>query len=170
MQTVKESTFRLIKKDTVKEITDKLQSTKSLVVAEYRGLSVAELTKLRLLAKKSGVEVKVYKNRLFKLAASAAGHEDLNDHLVGPNIYAFSNEDELAPYKVLAAFAKENKLFVNKAGIFEGKVVDAKGVAEIATLPNYEEALTILARSLMSPLQQLSLSLKLLSEKKEEQI
>ncbi|WP_029512799.1 50S ribosomal protein L10 [Mycoplasmopsis iners] len=168
MHQVKESAFRLVKKETVKEITEKLQNAKSLVVAEYRGLSVADLTKLRVLAKKSNVEIKIYKNRLFKLAADAANHSDLNNHLVGPNVFAFSKDDELAGFKVLAAFAKENKLLVAKAGIFEGKVVDAKGVNEIATLPNYEEALTILARSLMSPLQQVSLSLKLISEKKEE--
>ncbi|VEU78224.1 50S ribosomal protein L10 [Mycoplasmopsis columbinasalis] len=167
MSAVKESALRLAKKEIVKEIVNKLQTAKSLVTAEYRGLTVAELTKLRRLAKKNNIDIKVYKNRLFKLAAQELGYSDLSEHLVGPNIFAFGVEDELAPYKLLANFAKENKIFVNKAGLFEGKVVNAQGVAEIATLPNYQEALTILARSLMGGLQQLSLSLKLVSEKKE---
>ncbi|VEU75731.1 50s ribosomal protein L10 [Mycoplasmopsis maculosa] len=165
---VKESANRLVKKETVVEIKEKLASAKGLVVAEYRGLSVAELTKLRVLAKENGVEIKVYKNRIFKLAAKEAGYEQLEEHLVGPNLYAFSNLEDNAAAKILSSFAKEHKALVFKAGIFENKVIDAKGVQEVATLPNYEEALTILARSLMAPLQQLSLSLKMFSEKEEQ--
>ncbi|MEA4115201.1 50S ribosomal protein L10 [Mycoplasma sp. 744] len=168
MHLAKESAFKLAKKEIVKEITTNLNNAKSLVVAEYRGLSVSELTKLRVLAKKSGVEIKVYKNRLFKLAASEANFEELNDHLVGPNIFAFSNSDDLAAFKLFAAFSKEHKLLVPKAGIFENKVIDAAGVSYVSSLPNYEEALTILARSLITPLQQVSLSLKLISEQKEQ--
>lgn len=168
MSTTHESALKLAKKAVAKDITEKLQSSQSLVVAEYRGLTVAEMNQLRVLAKKNGIELKVYKNRVFKFAAEAANYVEINDHLVGPNIFAFSNNDALAGFKVLADFAKNNKLLVLKAGIFEGNVVDAKGVQEIATLPNYEEALGILGRSLIAPLQQLSLSLKLLSEKKEE--
>ncbi|UUD35557.1 50S ribosomal protein L10 [Mycoplasmopsis caviae] len=167
MQKTHESAFRLAKMDTVKEIQSKLESSQALVIAEYRGLSVAELTALRQLAKKEGIDIKVYKNRLFKIAAKNQGINDLEQHLVGPNIFAFGTADALVATKVLVKFAKENKLLVPKAGIFEGKVIDAKGVAEVASLPNYEEALTILARSLMAPLQQLSLSLKLFSEKEE---
>ncbi|MBU4689892.1 50S ribosomal protein L10 [Mycoplasma zalophidermidis] len=164
----KESKFKLMKKEQAKMISKKIKNTKGLVVAEYRGLSVAELTELRVEAKKAGVELVVFKNRIFKYALKDTDFESLGDHLVGPNIYAFSNEDELAAAKVLNQFAKTNKLLVLKAGIFEGKVIDAKGVAEVASLPNYEEALGILARSLIAPLQQLSLSLKLYSEKESE--
>lgn len=167
MQKRHESAFRLAKKDTVKEIQNKLESSQALVIAEYRGLSVAELTSLRQEAKKEGIDIKVYKNRLFKIAAKNHGINNLDQHLVGPNIFAFGTTDALIAAKVLVKFSKENKLLVPKAGIFEGKVIDAKGVQEVASLPNYEEALTILARSLMSPLQQLSLSLKMFSEKEE---
>ncbi|MCT4469479.1 50S ribosomal protein L10 [Mycoplasma sp. HS2188] len=164
----KESKFKLMKKELAKEISQKITDAKSLIVAEYRGLTVQELTQLRVEAKNAGVELKVYKNRIVKYALETAGYVELADHLIGPNIYAFSNEDELSAAKVLSKFAKTNKLLVLKAGIFEGKVIDAKGVAEVATLPNYEEALGILARSLISPLQQLSLSLKLYTEKESE--
>ncbi|WP_027334679.1 50S ribosomal protein L10 [Mycoplasmopsis felifaucium] len=166
--TVKESALKLAKRETVAEISAKLASAKSVILAEYRGLTVAELKQLRIVAKQAGVEIKVFKNRLFKLAAKQAGY-DLDEHLVGPNLFAFSNLDDNAAAKVLVKFAKENKLLLPKAGIFENKVIDAKGVQEVATLPNYEEALAILARSLMAPLQQLSLSLNLLSEKEEQQ-
>lgn len=164
----KESKFKLAKKELSKEIASKLSKSKALVVAEYRGLTVQDLTQLRVEAKKVGIELVVLKNRIVKYALEGTGYEALADHLVGPNIFAFSNEDELAAAKVLHKFAKTNKLLVLKAGIFEGKVIDAKGVAEVATLPNYEEALGILARSLIAPLQQLSLSLKLYSEKESE--
>ncbi|AIA29266.1 50S ribosomal protein L10 [Mycoplasmopsis californica] len=164
----KETHSKLMKKEQAKLISQKLADSKALVVAEYRGLTVKELTDLRIEAKKAGVELVVYKNRIFKHALTGTDFESLGDHLVGPNIYAFSNEDELAAAKVLNNFAKTNKLLVLKAGIFEGKVLDAQGVAEVASLPNYEEALGILARSLIAPLQQLSLSLKLYSEKESE--
>ncbi|WP_027120587.1 50S ribosomal protein L10 [Mycoplasmopsis lipofaciens] len=167
MQSKHESKLRLMKKEVAKEIENKLKSSKALVIAEYRGLSVDELTQLRVEAKQHNVDIKVYKNRIFKHGAKQANIEGLDEHLVGPNIFAFSNDDDLVAAKVLVAFAKKHKLLVPKAGIFEGKVIDAKGVQEVATLPNYEEALTILARSLMSPLQQLSLSLKMFSEKEE---
>ncbi|MBZ4195416.1 50S ribosomal protein L10 [Mycoplasma sp. CH-Wi4] len=164
---MKPSKNRLAKIETVREISEKIQSSKGLIIAEYRGLTVAELKNLRVEAKKAGIEIKVYKNRLFKLAAREVGY-DLDEHLVGPNLFAFSNLEDNAAAKVLVNFAKTNKLLLPKAGIFENQVIDTKTVAEVASLPNYEEALTILARSLMSPLQQLSLSLKLFSEKESQ--
>ncbi|MGY5139231.1 50S ribosomal protein L10 [Mycoplasmopsis gallinarum] len=157
------SALRIAKEQTVQEIKDLLSSKQTLLVAEYRGLSVAELTKLRVEAKKQNLQVKVFKNRLLKLAAKEL-NIDLDQFLTGPNLFIFG-DDTNAVFKLGVSFAKENKLFVNKAGIYEQNVIDAKGVQEVATLPNYEEALTILARSLMSPLQQLSLSLKMFSEK-----
>ncbi|WP_211246883.1 50S ribosomal protein L10 [Mycoplasmopsis primatum] len=164
---MKQSANRLVKVETVEEISKKIAAAKGFIVAEYRGLTVAELKSLRIEAKKAGIEIKVYKNRLFKLACQKVGY-NLDEFLVGPNLFAFSNVDDNAAAKVLVKFAKDNKLLLPKAGVFENKVIDTKAVAEIATLPNYEEALTILARSLMSPLQQLSLSLKLFSEKESE--
>lgn len=163
-----ESKFKLAKREVVAEISDKIASSQAVAFAEYRGLTVAELRELRKEAKAMGVEIKVYKNRLFKLAASAAGYADLSEHLVGPNIFAFSQNDEMSAAKLLVKFAKKHKIMVIKAGTFDGKVVDAAGVKQVASLPSYEEALAILARSLMAPLSQISLSLKLVSEGKSE--
>ncbi|MGZ9762501.1 50S ribosomal protein L10 [Mycoplasma sp. 394] len=159
-----ESKFKLAKREVVLEISQKIQESQALAFAEYRGLSVSELENLRNEATKLGVEVKVYKNRLFKLAAKAAGLGDLDQFLVGPNIFVFSKNDEMSAAKLLTAFAKKHKLMVIKAGTFDGKVVDAKGVKDVATLPTYDEALAILARSLMSPLQQLGMALKMYAE------
>ncbi|WP_426460905.1 50S ribosomal protein L10 [Mycoplasma hafezii] len=163
-----ESKFRAAKREVVAEILDRIQDSQALAFAEYRGLTVAELQEFRKEAKQHGVEIKVYKNRLVKIAAEQAGLADLADHLVGPNIFAFSQNDQMSAAKLLVSFAKKHKLMVIKAGTFEGKVVDAAGVKMVASLPTYEEALGILARSMMAPLQQMSLSLKLVSEGKSE--
>nr|WP_318027867.1 50S ribosomal protein L10 [Mycoplasmopsis bovis] len=95
MHTIKETANRLAKIETVEEISQKISTAKGFVVAEYRGLTVADLKNLRVSAKKLGIEVKVYKNRLFKLAAKKAGY-DLDEHLVGPNLFVFSNLEDNA--------------------------------------------------------------------------
>lgn len=163
-----ESKLRIAKRQVVNEIKDKINASQAIAFAEYRGLTVEELLNLRREAKKVGVEIKVYKNRLFKLAVEDLGINGLENHLVGPNIFAFSHNDAMSAAKLLVNFAKDNKIMVIKAGTYEGKVIDAKGVNEVAALPSYEEALGILARSMMAPLQQVSLSLKLISEGKSE--
>ncbi|EFF41506.1 50S ribosomal protein L10 [Mycoplasmopsis alligatoris] len=163
-----ESNLKIAKRQVVNEIKEKISSSQAIAFAEYRGLTVEELSALRREAKKLNVEIKVYKNRLFKIAASNQGFGELSEHLIGPNIFAFSNGDDMSAAKLLVKFAKDTKIMVVKAGTYEGKVIDAKGVATVAALPTYEEALAILGRSLMSPLQQLSLSLKLVSEGKNE--
>lgn len=157
-----QSKFRLIKQDTVKEIGKKITNSQAFVIAEYRGLNVSKIQELRKVAKASGVEIKVYKNRLFRLASQAAKLNDLDQYLVGPSIFAFSLNDGMSAAKVLVEFAKKNKLLVIKAGTYENKVIDAAGVKMVASLPTYEESLDILARSMIAPLQQLSLSLKLI--------
>lgn len=162
------SANKLAKKSLVKEIEEKIKSSQAIALAEYKGLSVAELKQLRIEAKKMDVEIKVFKNRLFKLAIKNANIDGLDDFLVGQNIFAFSKNDDLSAAKLLSKFAKDNKMLVIKAGTYEGKAIDAKGIEAIAALPTYSEALTILARSMMAPLQQLSLSLKLYSEKEEQ--
>ncbi|QCZ36552.1 50S ribosomal protein L10 [Mycoplasma nasistruthionis] len=163
-----ESKFKAAKKEVVLEIVDKIQSSQAVAFAEYRGLTVSELEEFRKEAKKLGVEIKVFKNRLFKLAAEQTGFGDLDQYLVGPNIFAFSTNDDMSAAKLLVKFAKAHKLMVLKAGTYEGQVIDAAGIKQVASLPTYEEALGILARSMMAPLQQISLSLKLVSEGKTE--
>lgn len=156
------SSFRKEKENVVAEIKDSLSNASSLVVAEYRGLHVSELEALRNELKESGIKVKVYKNRLFKIAAQSLGYEALETDLVGPNIFAFGSSDAIAPAKIISKFAKKNPVVVLKGGIYENKVVNADEVKVIASLPSYEEALTMLASSLMGPLRQVSIGLKML--------
>ncbi|MXR06501.1 50S ribosomal protein L10 [Mesomycoplasma hyorhinis] len=154
--------FRKKKEELVQEIKDLINSSSSLVIAEYRGLTVAEVETLRNELKEAGVFVKVYKNRLFKIASKEAGFGDLEQSLVGPNFFAFGSTDAIAPAKIISKFAKTNPVVVLKGGIFEGKVADAQEMQTVATLPNYEEALTMLASSLLGGLRQLSVGLKML--------
>ena len=148
----------------VKEIEDKINNSSSVVVANYAGLTVAEFQNLRKELKEFNVDIKVYKNRLFKVAAKNAGFEDINANLVGSNVYAFGNEDAIAPAKVMAKFAKDNSKLELVAGIFEGKAVDKAGIELVATLPSFEEALTMLAMQLMSPVKFIGVGLHQLIE------
>jgi len=144
-QTILES-----KKGVVSEIQEKLQNSGSTVVAEYRGLSVAESMELRRALRAEGVEMKVYKNTLASIAADAAELSDLKQYLTGPNALAFA-EDETAAARVMAKFAKKHKALVLKGGVVEGKVVDENTIKELAGLPNREGMLSMLLSVLNAP-------------------
>lgn len=151
----------LEKKQVVNEIKNKISHSQAIYLAEYRGLTVAQVTKLRFQAAEMGVDLKVYKNRLFKIATTK-DHPDLDNYLTGPNVFIFSNESPVAGAKLIYNFAKKNPALTLKAGIYENQVIDAAGVKAVAKLPTYEEALTILASSLLGALRQVALSFKLL--------
>ena len=144
-QTVLES-----KKGVASEIQDKFQNSSSTVVAEYRGLSVAEVTELRRALRAEGVEMKVYKNTLAAKAAEAAGLGDLKDALTGPNALAFG-QDETAAARVLAKFAKKHEALVLKGGVVNGKVVDIETIMSLSVLPNREGMLSMLLSVLNAP-------------------
>src|SRR5690606_31606708 len=114
------------KKAVVNEIAEKLQQAASVVVVDYRGLSVAQVTELRKQLREAGVEFKVYKNSMARRATEAAGLEGLNEHLTGPNAIAFSTEDVIAPAKILNDFAKGNEQLEIKAGVIEGAIASAE--------------------------------------------
>ena len=138
------------KQNVVSEIEDKFKNSSSTVVAEYRGLSVAEVTELRRALRAEGVEMKVYKNTLASKAADNAGYGDLKNVLTGPNALAFA-PDETAAARVMAKFAKKHKALVLKGGIVEGKVVDVDTVNELSALPNREGMLSMLLSVLNAP-------------------
>ena len=105
------------KQQVVTEIADKLRASKSTIVVDYRGLTVSEATELRKQLREAGVEFKVYKNSLTRRAAESAEMAELNEFLTGPNAIAFSNEDVVAPAKVLNDFAKDHEALEIKAGV-----------------------------------------------------
>ncbi|MGL4251996.1 MAG: 50S ribosomal protein L10 [Metamycoplasmataceae bacterium] len=154
--------LREAKKDVVKEISDKIAKAQSVIVANYEGITVKQLQELRKDAKKQDVSLKVYKNRLVIKAIENTEYKTLAPDLVGANIYAFADSDSISAAKVLANFAKKNKNLELRVGIFENQVIDHAKVMEIATLPSYEEALTILAGSLQGAVRQVAVGLKML--------
>ncbi|MCH4207216.1 MAG: 50S ribosomal protein L10 [Solobacterium sp.] len=153
------------KKNVVSEITDKFKNASSAVVAEYRGLSVSEVTELRRALLKDNVEMKVYKNTLAAKAADEAGFGDLKNVLTGPNAIAFG-EDETAAARVMAQFAKKHKALVLKGGIVEGKVIDVDAVNQLAALPNREGMYSMFLSVLQAPITSVARAFNALAEKK----
>jgi large subunit ribosomal protein L10 len=137
---------------TVEEIRERLQRVKAMVIAEYRGLTVQDMTELRRRARESGVEFKVYKNRLTGLAARQAEITGLDHYLEGPNSFAFGYDDPVAPAKVLSGFAREHEGLVIKGGVLDGKVVDAEGMKFLAQLPPREILLGQVLRGMQGPM------------------
>lgn len=140
------------KKQIVDVLAEKIKDAKSFMLADYRGLTVEQDTQLRNNLRKEGIEYKVYKNTLTKLAAEKNGIEGLEVFLEGPTAIAFSNTDEVAPAKILADFAKKFDKLELKAGVVEGKVYDKKAVEQLATLPSKEELLAKALGSLNAPI------------------
>lgn len=153
------------KKSVVTEISDRLKNASSSVVAEYRGLSVAEITELRSALRAEGVEMKVYKNTLAARAAEDAGLGDLKDYLTGPNAMMFGS-DETTASRILAQFAKKHKALVLKGGVVEGKVIDADAVNELAALPNREGLLSMLLSVLQAPVSQFARAINAVAEQR----
>ena len=157
------------KKQIVQEIADKFKSSKSTIVVDYRGLNVAEVTELRKQLREAGIEFKVYKNTLTRLAAESAEITELHSALTGPNAIAFSNEDVVAPAKILNDFAKKHEALEIKAGVIEGNVATVEEVKALAELPSREGLLSMLLSVLQAPIRNLALATKAVAEQKEEQ-
>ncbi|WP_066366311.1 50S ribosomal protein L10 [Neobacillus fumarioli] len=157
------------KKQIVEEIADKLKSSVSTIVVDYRGLSVAQVTELRKQLREAGIDFKVYKNTMTRRAAEAAGLEGLNDALTGPNAIAFSTEDVVAPAKILSEFAKKNEALELKAGVIEGNVASVEEIKALADLPSREGLLSMLLSVLQAPIRNFALAAKAVADQKEEQ-
>ena len=153
----------------VQEIAAKFEAAASVVVVDYRGLTVSQVTELRKQLREAGVEFKVYKNTLTRRAAETAGVEGINEFLTGPNAIAFSNEDVVAPAKIINEFAKKNEALEIKAGIIEGTIASVEDVKALAELPSREGLLSMLLSVLQAPVRNFALATKAVAEQKEEQ-
>lgn len=157
------------KQTVVQEIAEKFKGAASVVVVDYRGLTVAQVTELRKQLREAGVEFKVYKNTLVRRAAEEVGHADLNEALTGPNAIAFSSEDVIAPARIINNFAKENEQLEIKAGLIEGTLASVEEIKALAELPSREGLLSMLLSVLQAPMRNFALATKAVAEQKEEQ-
>lgn len=157
------------KKVRVEEITEKFKTAATVVVVDYRGLTVGQITELRKQLREAGVEFKVYKNTMTRRAVEVAGLEGLNESLTGPNAIAFSTEDVVAPAKIINDFAKKNDKLEIKAGVIEGAIASADDIKALAELPSREGLLSMLLSVLQAPMRNFALVTKAVAEQKEEQ-
>ena len=154
-----------LKQPIVDEISAAIKDAQSVVVVDYRGLTVAEDTQLRKQLREAGVTYKVYKNTLVKRAVEGTDFEPISEVLEGPSAFAVSADDATAPARVLAKFAKTAPALEIKAGVVEGTYYDAEGMKAIAAVPSREELLSKLLGSLQSPITNLARVLNQIAEK-----
>lgn len=154
------------KSQVVSEIKEKFANAKSVVVFDYRGLTVAEVTELRKQLRENDSDCKVYKNTLVARALEGSDY-DLNEFLEGPSAISFSN-DELAPVRVLSEFAKKHNDLELKVGIVEGKVANKDELNTYAAIPSRDTLLTMLASGMIGVVRDLSICLDLYAKEKEE--
>ena len=155
------------KEAVIKDVTSLAAKAQTLVMAEYRGVTVADMTKLRTEARGNGVALSVLKNTLARRAVVGSSFEVAADQMTGPLIYGFS-EDAVAAAKVVAEFAKTNDKLVIRGGVYGGKALDANAVKQLASIPSKEVLLAQLCGLLMSPVSRTAVVLGALAAKKGE--
>lgn len=140
------------KEQIVQEIKEKLETSPSVVLADYRGLNVGQVTTMRAELRNEGIEFKVLKNSLISLAAQEIGIEGLEVYLEGPTAVAFAKEDPVAPAKILMKYTRQFKALELKGGVVEGKTADLEAIKALAELPSREELLAQVLRGMQAPL------------------
>lgn len=154
-----------LKQPIVQEISESIKDAQSVVVVDYRGLTVAEDTQLRKELREAGISYKVYKNTMMNFAFKGTDFESLAPVLEGPSAIAISTEDATAPARILAKFAKTAPALEIKAGVIEGTFYDAAGMKAIASVPSREELLSKFLGSIQSPITNLARVLNQIAEK-----
>ena len=154
-----------IKQPIVEEISAGIKDAQSVVLVDYRGLTVEEDTELRKQLREAGVTYKVYKNTMMNFAFKGTDFEGLAPYLNGPSAMAYSTEDATAPARVIAEFAKKAPKLEIKAGVVEGTYFDAEGMKEISSIPSREILLGRLLGSMQSPIANFARVLNQIAEK-----
>lgn len=161
----------------VEQIKQKIEENPNFVITEYRGMSVDEISKMRILLREEGVFYKIYKNTLFKIALKDANIKGLDEYFLGPVGVAFSKEDIVAPCKVLDKVSKDTKKLKLKGGYASGNIIQEQDLEKYAKMPSKEELYsklvgtlanpaTKLVRVLGGPMQKLVIALKQIADKK----
>ena len=154
-----------LKQPIVEEISANIKDAQSVVVVDYRGLTVEQDTQLRKAMREAGITYKVYKNTMMNFAFMGTEFESLAPVLEGPSAIAISKDDATAPARVIAKFAKDAPALEIKAGVVEGTFYDASGMQAVATIPSRDELLSKLLGSLQSPITNLARVLNQIAEK-----
>ena len=160
---------RTIKEAKVVEIKEKLEKAQAIILADYQGLTVEEDTQLRKNLREAGVEYKVYKNTLVKIAAKELNIEGIDAYLEGPVAIAFGYEDVTAPARILYDFSKDHKKLELKAGVVEGQFYDKDSIEQLASIPSKEVLIAKLLGSIKSPLSKLAYLLSAIKDSKENE-
>ena len=157
-----------LKQPIVQAIADDIQGAQSVVLVDYRGLTVAQDTELRKQLREAGIIYKVCKNTMMRRAFEGTEFEALKEQLEGPSAIAISKEDATAPARILCKFAKDAKALELKGGVVEGSVYDVAGLTELSKIPSREELLSKLLGSLQSPITNFARVIKQIAEQGEE--
>lgn len=156
------------KQQQVDELAARMQKAIAGVVVDYRGITVADDTKLRKELREAGIEYAVIKNNIMRRAAEQVGMEALNEFMVGTSALAYSENDPIAAAKILNKYAESSKgKYTLKGGFMEGKVLDAKGIEGVAKLPGKTELLTMLCMALNGNIRGLAVALNAVVEKNQ---
>ena len=157
-----------LKQPVVQAIAEDVKDAQSVVLVDYRGLTVAQDTAMRKELREAGVIYKVCKNTMMRRAFEGTEFADLDEYLEGPSAIAISKDDATAPARIICKFAKEAKALEVKAGVVEGTVYDANGIVELSKVPSREELLSKLLGSLQSPITNLARVLNQIAEQNGE--
>lgn len=149
---VREQTLQA-KIQNVEEIKEKIEKAQAVVLVDYRGLNVEELTELRSKYREAGIDYKVYKNTMMRFAFKDSGLEKFNEFLKGPSAIAFGYDDPVQAAKITSEFAKEHGKLEIKAGIVDGEIIDVDGVKSLASLPSREVLIAKALGGINAPIQ-----------------
>ena len=156
----------LKQKEEDSKLAEKLKEAKIILLTDYRGINVADVTKLRADLRNTNSEYKVIKNNIIKRALDANGESGLDDLLEGPTAIVIGTEDYLEPSKVIYNFSKNNEFYKIKGGIIEGKVMTAEEIITLAKLPSRQELMAKLAGALLGNITKLAVALDAVREQK----
>lgn len=158
------------KKEEVTKLAEKMKDAKLILLTDYRGINVSDVTDLRAELRKTNSEYKVIKNNIIKRALETCKIEGLEDKLVGPTALIMDNEDYLAPAKAIYNFTKDNDYYKIKGGVIEGKVMTAEEIITLAKLPSKETLLSMLAGALLGNISKVAVALDQVRIQKETEV
>ncbi len=156
-----------LKKEEVSKLAEKIKDAKLVLLTDYRGINVGDVTSLRTELRNINAEYKVIKNNITKRALAECGITGLDEVLEGPTAVIMTNEDYLEPTKAIYNFSKNNDFYKIKGGVIEGKVLTAEEIITLAKLPSRQELLSMLAGSLLANISKLAVALDQVKVKKE---